>query len=147
MADMKYLVLVVEDDEGFRNLITTILRVSGYDVVSCADADEALALTRENGFSIHLLIADVNLGPYMDGIELAQNLRADFPALKVLYISGREERQEILLEVAKGLAKYLAKPFKPSAMTHILSLLLDSNTGMQAVNLSDGPAHIPIKVL
>ena len=39
MADMKYLVLVVEDDEGFRNLITTILRVSGYDVVSCADAD------------------------------------------------------------------------------------------------------------
>ena len=125
MQNLKYLILVVEDDEGFRNLITTILRVSGYDVVSCADADEALALTRENGFFIHLLVADVHLGPYMDGIELAQNLRGDFPNLKVLYLSGREANQEIIMEVANNLAAYLAKPFKPSAMTNVLTQLLN----------------------
>lgn len=125
MQELKHLILVVEDDEGFRNLITTILRVTGYDVVSCADAEEALALTRENGFFIHLLVADVHLGPYMDGIELAQNLRGDFPDLKVLYLSGREERMEIMREVECGLAAFLAKPFKPSAMTIRLSQLLN----------------------
>ncbi len=125
MQELKHLILVVEDDEGFRNLITTILRVTGYDVVSCADAEEALALTRENGFFIHLLVADVHLGPYMDGIELAQNLRGDFPDLKVLYLSGREERMEIMREVECGLAAFLSKPFKPSAMTIRLSQLLN----------------------
>ena len=123
MLDMKPTVLVVEDEVGVRNLVSTILRLSGFDVLACCDGDEAMELARSHGGYVHLAITDVDLGPSLDGRELAHGLRALFPAMRILYISGREDiiTKE---ELEGGKAFFLAKPFTPKTLTAKVSAIL-----------------------
>jgi two-component system cell cycle sensor histidine kinase/response regulator CckA len=126
MLDMKPTVLVVEDEVGIRNLISTILRLSGYDVLACADGDEAMELVGIHGGYVHLVITDLNLGPSVGGRELAGGLRALFPALRILYVSGSEEDNVVHREVDGGIAFFLPKPFTPKALTDkVFSILSD----------------------
>jgi DNA-binding response OmpR family regulator len=125
MQDLKQTILVVEDDDGIRTLIATILRLSGYDVIAFADGDEALEKLRERSQTVHLLITDIDLGPFMDGLELAQGLRTLFPSVQVLYITGLSDRQEMLLEINQGQAGFLSKPFKPSTLTGKVHAMLN----------------------
>ena len=124
MQDTVHTVLVVEDEDGVRNLIRTLFRLAGFDVLSCQDGPEALDLMQTRGGNIHLLVTDINLGPDMDGMELAEDLRALHPSLKVLYISGREEEERLGREVAGGLASFLMKPFTPRSLTEKAKAML-----------------------
>jgi two-component system cell cycle sensor histidine kinase/response regulator CckA len=117
MLDMKPTVLVVEDEVGVRNLISTILRLSGFDVLACSDGDEALDMVKLHGTYVHLVITDLNLGPSLGGRELAGSLRHLFPSLPLLYISGSEEDSLVNSEVDGGLAFFLLKPFTPKGLT------------------------------
>ena len=116
MQDSIRTVLVVEDEDGVRNLIRTLLRLSGFDVLACQNGEEALDLMRARDGKVNLVVTDINLGPDMDGIEMAESLRAIYPSLKVLYISGMEEQDRIVHEVAGGQASFLMKPFTPSGL-------------------------------
>ncbi|MGA7753914.1 MAG: ATP-binding protein [Candidatus Sulfotelmatobacter sp.] len=80
-------VLVVEDDEALRNLITALLGSSGYKVLAAANGEEALRLVQENREQIDLLLTDM-LMPAMTGVELAEQLRELQPQVKVLLMSG-----------------------------------------------------------
>lgn len=117
MLDMKPTVLVVEDEVGVRNLISTILRLSGFDVLPCEDGDEALEMVREHGGYVHLAITDLNLGPSLGGRELAGSLRSRFPSMRILYISGSEDDSLVNREVGGGRAYFLPKPFTPKMLT------------------------------
>jgi DNA-binding response OmpR family regulator len=116
MRDSKPTVLIVEDEDGVRNLIVTILRLSGFDAVPCADAVEALDYFAVHGHYIQLLVTDVNLGPDQGGIELAQGLRDAFPQLRVLYVSGLVDEGPVSAEVNSGRAAFLPKPFTPKTL-------------------------------
>lgn len=124
MHETVYTVLIVDDDDGVRNLIRTLLRLSGIEALSCQDGEEALDLLRARGGTIQLVISDVNLGPAMDGIELAENLRALYPSLKTLYISGREDEERLNREVENGTAFFLAKPFRPRTLVENVQFIL-----------------------
>jgi CheY-like chemotaxis protein len=124
MQDTVRTVLVVEDEDGVRNLIRTLLRLAGYDVLSCQDGPEAIDLLNARGGNIHLVVTDINLGPIMDGVELAENLRSLFPAIKVLYISGRDEEERLAREIATGQAWFLMKPFTPRALAEQVKSIL-----------------------
>lgn len=117
MQDSVQTVLVVDDEDGVRNLMRMLFRLAGYNVLSCSSGAEALDLLRERGGNIHLAVTDLNLDPQMDGIELAGNLRAIHPSLKVLYISGLEEQERLGAELAAGNAYFLMKPFKTRDLT------------------------------
>ncbi|MDB5050064.1 MAG: Blue-light-activated protein [Fibrobacteres bacterium] len=124
MQDLIRTVLVVEDEDGVRNLIRTLFRLEGFDVISCQDGVEALDLMQARGGNIHLVVTDLNLGPYMDGIELAENLRTVYPSVKVLFISGEEEEGRLGREVAGGRAFFLKKPFTPRGLTEKAKAIL-----------------------
>ncbi|MDQ3002562.1 MAG: response regulator [Fibrobacterota bacterium] len=126
MQDSVRTVLVVEDDDGIRNLLRTLFRLAGFDVISCQDGSEALDLLQARGGNVHLMVTDINLGPAMDGIELAESLRAIHPSIKILYISGREEDVRIEREVASGLAHFVMKPFTPRSLIEKAKAILDS---------------------
>lgn len=119
-------VLVVEDEDAVRNLLRTLLRLAGYEVLSCQDGDEALDLLSARGGEVNLLITDINLGPEMDGFEVAEALRERQPSLKVLYISGVDEEDRVSGEMAAGASHFLVKPFTPRAFTERVRLLLDA---------------------
>ena len=82
-------VLVVEDDPDVRRAALAILRSLGYATLACADAAEALRTIPAHP-EIALLFSDVMLGSGMSGVELADEVRANWPELPILLTSGDE---------------------------------------------------------
>lgn len=80
-------VLVVDDEDSIVDVVSTILKDEGFDVVGARDAEEALAVLRERPGSIGLLIADVVM-PAINGIELSRMASEIAPRVKVLLLSG-----------------------------------------------------------
>src|ERR1700722_4922937 len=103
-------ILVVEDEAGIRALVRKILRRQGYQVLEAANGEDALALCREHGRRVELLITDV-LMPQMGGPELVERLQTQGHDMKVLYVSGYTDDATIYSgELPAGTA-FLQKPF------------------------------------
>jgi CheY-like chemotaxis protein len=103
-------ILVVEDEAGIRALVRKILRRQGYEVLEAANGEDALALCREHGPRVELLITDV-LMPQMGGRELVERLQTQGHDMKVLYVSGYTDDTTIYsAELPAGTA-FLQKPF------------------------------------
>ena len=83
-------ILLVEDMESLRIVILDCLEQLGYQVLTAGSGEEALALASGYKDEIHLLLTDVIL-PQMKGPELAKNLLAARPRIKVIYVSGYAE--------------------------------------------------------
>jgi CheY-like chemotaxis protein len=103
-------ILVVEDEAGIRALVRKILRRQGYEVMEAANGQDALALCREHGQRIELLITDV-LMPQMGGRELVERLQTQGHTMKVLYVSGYTDDNTVYSgDLPPGTA-FLQKPF------------------------------------
>ncbi|MGB3438661.1 MAG: ATP-binding protein [Actinophytocola sp.] len=81
------IVLVVEDDEGLREITERIYLRNGYQVLTAANGTEAVDIARNCSGDIHLLLTDVVM-PGMLGKEVAEKIRAILPHVHVLYMSG-----------------------------------------------------------
>jgi two-component system cell cycle sensor histidine kinase/response regulator CckA len=103
-------ILVVEDEAGIRALVRKILRRQGYEVLEAANGQDALALCREHGQRVELLITDV-LMPQMGGRELVERLQTQGHDMKVLYVSGYTDDATVYAgDLPPGTA-FLQKPF------------------------------------
>jgi DNA-binding response OmpR family regulator len=78
-------VLLIDDEEAVRRAVARILARAGYEVVQAADGAEALAIAAARTFD--LAICDLSL-PDMTGVELAAQLVAVRPGVRVLFASG-----------------------------------------------------------
>jgi signal transduction histidine kinase len=107
--------LVVEDEPLVRTIAVTALRERGYFVLEAADGVDALRVAGEIAGPIDLLITDLVM-PQMGGRDLAEQLRADRPEMRVLYTSGYTEDEGIRLRGAIDQARFLQKPFTGSAL-------------------------------
>jgi DNA-binding NtrC family response regulator len=101
-------VLVVDDDEPARTVLTRWLQRWGYDVVSVPTAADALACMREAPAAI--LIADVIM-PTHDGLWLLKQVHEQWPETVVIMESGAEETASVLKARQYGALEYLPKPF------------------------------------
>ena len=80
-------VLVAEDEEAVRRIVTTALGSTGYRIIEARNGAEALEAARRHGEQIHLVVTDVVM-PGMGGRELVERLAKDHPGVRVLYMSG-----------------------------------------------------------
>jgi DNA-binding NtrC family response regulator len=80
-------ILLVEDEDGVRRVVETMLTRHGYNVLSSPSCGDAMALAERYAGPIHLLITDVVM-PGMSGRTMAESLIAQRPETKVLYVSG-----------------------------------------------------------
>jgi PAS domain S-box-containing protein len=103
-------ILVTEDQDNVRRLVSRMLRGFGYHVLEAANGGEALAAAAAHAGTIHLLITDVVM-PEMSGGELGAELKRQRPEIRVLYMSGYSgnaiARRGLLEE---GVA-FIEKPF------------------------------------
>jgi two-component system, cell cycle sensor histidine kinase and response regulator CckA len=117
-------VLVAEDEDGVRTVITEMLRKQGYSVVPAPGGEEALEIGRDLQTKFDLLISDVIM-PGMNGPELAGKLRAVRPGLRVLYVSGYTDsaisRED---ELGPG-TLFLHKPFTTEQLAEKVREILD----------------------
>ena len=108
-------ILLVEDDEPLRKLVSQILERTGYTVVSASNGEEALRLfDSPEHTEIDLLVSDVVM-PGIGGKALAEKLQARLPDLKVLFISGYPDEAVVHHGVLDEGVAYLQKPFSPKA--------------------------------
>src|SRR4029077_13707708 len=85
------------------------LKSAGYSVLTAKDGVEALEVSERLGGSIQLLLTD-EVMPKMRGTELAQKLKAGFPSLRIVYMSGYLEKDTCSSEILEK-AMVLQKPF------------------------------------
>ena len=82
------LLLVVEDEEATRDVLEDALRESGFELQLEKNGANALAVLESRKDSLRGLITDIDLGPGLDGWELARRGRELIPTLPVVYMSG-----------------------------------------------------------
>jgi two-component system cell cycle sensor histidine kinase/response regulator CckA len=119
-------VVVVEDEEGLRLLITSLLKRLGYTVLVAANAAQAIALFDEH-HSIDLLLTDVVL-PGGSGPDLSTWLVKGRPELKVLYMSGYTDEAIVHHGVLDPGVAFLSKPFTAQALGLKVREVLDQET-------------------
>lgn len=83
-------ILLVDDDDYFRDVLASLLREAGFQVHAASDDRTAMALLAAEN-SPRLLLTDVNLGAGLDGLAVALHARARQPDLPVIYMTGRPD--------------------------------------------------------
>ena len=116
-------ILVVDDDDGVRALVWQVLKQQGHRVQAARSGSEALAIADTGETRFDLLITDVVM-PAMGGLELRRRLGLHLPELRVLYLTGYSDRNE-LAEIKRAGDQLLSKPFSPSQLTSATQRALD----------------------
>lgn len=101
------------------------LRLYGYTVLTARDGDEAIRISKQHAGPIHLLVTDVAM-PRMNGRQLAYELVARHPKMKVLFISGNEDAATCGGANLERTA-LLQKPFTPEVLARKMRELLDQS--------------------
>jgi two-component system, cell cycle sensor histidine kinase and response regulator CckA len=117
-------ILLVEDDENLKFLLSRILRRKGYNVLESQNAGEALLICEDYKGQIHLLVSDIVM-PHLSGDKLAKRLQSIRPDLKILLISGYPDRYKT--ENDEGIFTFIQKPFELDSFTRIIRQVLDSS--------------------
>jgi two-component system, OmpR family, KDP operon response regulator KdpE len=102
------LILIVDDDRQIRKLLQTGLMGYGYDALTAADGQEALALAAQRDPS--LIILDIALGSEPDGLAVCRRLR-EWSQTPILILSVRDDEATIVSALDAGADDYLTKPF------------------------------------
>lgn len=118
-------VLVVEDEDGVRELLWMILTEHGHTVLEARHGRDALTVASGYGHPIQLLVTDVVM-PQMGGRELVGELLSSRPELKVLYISGYTNDEVIRRGVSQKEAELLQKPFTSEELMRRVREVLDT---------------------
>jgi putative two-component system response regulator len=106
-------ILIVDDEENVRLLISRIVAGEGYVHAMAAGADEALAKLAESEYS--LLISDINM-PGQDGISLLREVKEKYPDLAVIMVTAVDNRLTAKETLAMGAYGYVIKPFERNAL-------------------------------
>jgi DNA-binding NtrC family response regulator len=99
--------LLVDDEQEFLDGTSRALRRRGFDVQTACGAEEALELVQAMKFDVAVL--DVKM-PGMDGVELFRRLRARWPWMPVIMLTGHGTVQQAFETSREGVVEYLTKP-------------------------------------
>ena len=117
-------ILLVEDEPGVRKLVRQMLVQQGYHVLEAASGPEALALAERHPGRIDLLLTDVVM-PQINGRELAVQLQAMRPGIKLIYMTGYTEDAVVRHGVSTAGVVCLQKPFLPDTLARKVREVLD----------------------
>lgn len=116
-------ILLVEDEPALRQVAARGLRRHGHTVHEATDGAEGLALGRLHGERLDLLLTDVVM-PELDGYSLALTLATEFPALRVLLMSGYSEEARAQVTPSARDFPLIEKPFAVDALARRVSEVL-----------------------
>lgn len=118
-------VLLVEDEDGVRRLIATVLSKRGYKVLQAANGAEALEIFKERADEIHLVLTDMVM-PRMSGRELASAVTSIRPNARIMFMSGYTDDVLVRTGALGPGMSFLQKPLRPDVLTAKVREALDS---------------------
>ena len=122
---MKRRVLLVDDSSFFRNMLTPVLSIAGYDVTTLDSPIEALKLC-ESGASFDIIVSDIEM-PEMDGFEFAQKVRKDtsWVDTPMVALSSHATPRDIDRGMEVGFNQYVAKFDRDTLLNAMSNTLSD----------------------
>ncbi len=117
-------ILVLEDSAKLRELLRETLEAAGHEVTEAPDGDAGLKQFRRA--PADLVITDIFM-PEKDGLDVIQELRVDFPGVKIIAVSsgGRHEKDTYLLAASRmGADRVIEKPFEMQDLAAAVQQLL-----------------------
>ncbi|MCF7810482.1 PAS domain S-box protein [bacterium] len=117
-------ILIVEDEDGVRNLAVKVLAQLGYKVIEAANGNEACYICDKIDERIDLVVTDVVM-PIMGGVEMVNKLKEKWKDLKVLYMSGYTANAIVHQGVLDPGIPYMQKPFIPITIAQKVRNVLD----------------------
>ena len=130
---MKKFVLIVEDEEDIRELVSYHLLKEGYQVAGVASGEEALAVVDKQ--TPDLILLDVML-PGMDGLAVCQRLRS-LPRsadVAIMMLTAKSEEADIVRGLNLGATDYVTKPFSPKVLLARVRAVLRRKLAVAAVD-------------
>ena len=100
--------LVVDDEPDLADILTSMLRIEGWDARTAHDGAGAVRMARE--FVPDAVVLDVML-PDINGLEVLRRMRADNPAVCVLFLTARDSVEDRIAGITAGGDDYVTKPF------------------------------------
>ena len=125
-------ILVAEDEETIRSLVTAVLEGCGYTVIAASSGEEAMAAGLKEKRTIDLLLTDVVM-PGISGVDLAAKLAASRPGLKVLFMSGYTDNVVLHHGVSTSTMAFLQKPFTQAVLASRVRGVLDGEAGKPGI--------------
>ncbi len=113
-------ILVVDDEEGIVDLLTSYLTREGFQVEAAGDGPAALAKART--FRPDVVVLDIML-PGLDGVEVLRQLRAESPVY-VIMLTAKAEEADKVVGLSVGADDYVTKPFSPRELTARIRAIL-----------------------
>jgi response regulator RpfG family c-di-GMP phosphodiesterase len=107
-APRAHSVLIVDDENGARDLMARWLESGGYSVTTAASAEEALGCLQDNPSAVAL--CDIRM-PGRDGVWLAERIRQQYPETAVIMATGVQDVGPAVRTLRRGVIDYLTKPF------------------------------------
>lgn len=119
------LILVVDDDDAIREITSSILNTHGYRVITASDGAEAITLYEQNRDKIRVVLMDMIM-PVMDGTRSVRVLRKDYPAIRIIAMSGLN-KEEQLAEVIDYVQAFLPKPYTVEKLLNVIRKVIGTN--------------------
>ena len=110
-------ILVVDDSEGIRTLLASLLGGRGYSVTTAPDGMLAWSLLQQSSVSYGLVVTDFIM-PKMNGIELLEKIRAAYPWIKVVLVTGYGHPENAIASRAQRMGAFAVLP-KPCSFEQL----------------------------
>lgn len=107
-------ILLVEDEASIRKFIRINLEREGYEVFEAGTGEEGVEIARAEAPDI--VVLDIML-PGIDGFEVCQILRQEFPQLGIIMLTAKAEDYDKIIGLQFGTDDYMTKPFNPTELT------------------------------
>ena len=135
-------VLIVEDDETLRNMLTEYLEETGEFVVStAADIEAADKVLANEDAHFDAIILDIGL-PDGDGRDYCARLRRAGHSMPIMMLTGAIEETDVVRGLDSGACDYIAKPFRASELLARLRAQLRNFDRSEQVVFPVGPVHV-----
>jgi two-component system KDP operon response regulator KdpE len=134
----KVRILVVDDEPAVRKLLERGLTGYGYNIIAASNGQEALnSAVRQ---SLDIILLDISLGTYPDGLEVCRQLR-EWSKTPIIMLTVHDEKQMKLAALRAGADDYVTKPFDMDELEARIRAIL-RRSAYEAANTSSGKIHI-----
>lgn len=129
-------ILVVDDEESLTDLVSSALRFAGYQVTTESNGFDALRAVKAK--APDLIVLDVNM-PELDGFEVCRRIRRDGVQTPVIFLTARDDIDDLRVGFRQGGDDYLTKPFSVEELgLRIEALLRRSGGTVEAARIAVG---------
>lgn len=120
MPDLKFIILVVEDQPIIRMGAVALVTEAGFEALEAGNAEEAIKIL-ESRTDIKLVFTDVDMPGTMDGLKLTHYIRNRWPPVKLLVASGKTILEESQFPIG---ARFFSKPYSDQTIIEAITALL-----------------------